>query len=332
MDAILHTTPGNPVPENHTAGFFMGSRGIKLRYAIFRSSAPACKGTVVLMQGRNESIEKYYETIRELTARGLWVATYDMRGQGGSHRLHREPVRGHLRRFGDYERDLEIFLDHVVLPDTRLPFFMIAHSSGALVALSHAPLLANRIERMALCAPFVGLADTPMRLRLARCLSLVLSHLGLGHVMLGTDQRGRVFEGNPLTSDERRFTRNAAIFGHRQELVIGRPTARWLHEMLKAKRRVMRQEHLTRITIPTLVIAPMRDAIVPYADQEKLSRIFRAAQLIPVAGSRHEVLQEKDIYRAQAIAAIAAFIPGGENEDDDGPQSTARFTDAKDII
>ena len=82
MDSILYATPDNPVPENHFAGFLEGSGGVKIRYAVFRSREREAKGTVVLLQGRSECIEKYYETINDLTARGLWVATFDWRGQG----------------------------------------------------------------------------------------------------------------------------------------------------------------------------------------------------------------------------------------------------------
>jgi len=46
--------------------------------------------------------------------------------------------------------------------------------------------------------------------------------------------------------------------------------------------------------------------------QEELSRNFRAAQLIPVIGARHELFQERDIYRAQALAALDAFFAPDE--------------------
>jgi lysophospholipase len=36
---------------------------------------------------------------------------------------------------------------------------MVAHSMGALVALSMAPQLSNRIERMVLLAPFIELSN-----------------------------------------------------------------------------------------------------------------------------------------------------------------------------
>ncbi|MGE7367644.1 alpha/beta fold hydrolase [Neorhizobium sp. NPDC001467] len=309
---ILRSTPDNPVPPNHFAGFFTGHRGARLRYAVFRCEMSPARGTIVLLHGRSESIEKYYETIRDFNAMGLWVATYDLRGQGGSDRLLKKPKKGHLRRFSDYERDLDLFLEQIVLPDTRLPFFLVAHSTGALIALSAAPRLANRIERMALAAPFVGLTGQALSQGMIRFIAGALTVIGLGQISAGSDQNGRAFAGNPLTSDPKRFARNGAIGTSNPDLMIGPPTMRWLKETLAAARRVASQAHLTAITIPTLVLAPMRDGIVPYASQEELARNFRAGQLVNIIGGRHELFSEADVYRVQALAAIEAFIPGNE--------------------
>ncbi|MDI7860505.1 alpha/beta hydrolase [Rhizobiaceae bacterium n13] len=314
MDSILLDMPDNPVPDNHTAGYFAGHAGRKLRYAVFRSHEPVARGTVVLVQGRNECIEKYYELVRELTARGLWVATYDLRGQGGSERLIKNPLPGYVRRFADYEQDLEIFLETVVLPDTRLPFFLVAHSTGALIALSAAPRLANRIDRMAMTAPFLGIANLRMPKVVAYWLLTFLSTIGFAQKPYGKDLRKQPFEDNPLTSDPGRFDRNNAIAAARPELTVGPPAIRWIREAMKTIRRVTQPEHLRAITIPTIMISPVNDAVVSFAAQEDVSRDFRAGFFIPVYGSRHEILQERDIYRAQAIAAINAFIPGSDAE------------------
>ena len=307
-EAILHETKGNPVPDNHHVGTFEGHGKKSLRYAIFRSERPVARGTIVLLHGRNETIEKYFETIRDLTARGFWVATFDTRGQGGSARLLKKADAGYVRRFSDYQKDVSLFLEQVVLPDTRLPFFMVAHSTGGLIALSMAPELSNRIERMALCSPFVGLGGQSVSPRWIKTVATALTWTGFGGKQLGRDNRERDFDGNPLTSDAERFARNIAIANGHPELFIGRPTARWLYEVMKIMPKVTRQDHLTRITIPTLLLAPVLDTITPYAVQEELSRNFRAAQLIPVIGARHELFQERDIYRAQALAAIDAFF------------------------
>lgn len=314
MTPTLHSTPDNPIPGNHTVGFFEGVGARKIRYAIFKCDAPVARGTVVLLQGRNESIEKYAETIGELTARGLWVATFDWRGQAGSERLLQKPRRGHVRRFSDYERDLTIFLDKIVLPDTRLPFFMLAHSMGALIALSQAPLLASRIDRLAILAPFVALGGQKLGHGTISCLAAAFSMCGLGFLPLMRDNGSLPFSGNPLTSDARRFARNKALTDMHPELALGPPTARWLHETFKAIKRITSREHLTQIRVPTIILAPTQDQLVPHLAVENLARNFRAGHMIPIDGARHELLQEADYYRAQAIAAIEAFIPGSSAE------------------
>lgn len=318
---ILCESPGNPVPPNHFAGFFKSFDGMELRYAVFRSGSQFPKGTVVLLQGRNETIEKYFETIRDLNAMGLWVATFDWRGQGGSPRQLKNPRRGYVRRFSDLEKDLDVFLQAIVLPDAKLPFFILGHSMGSLVALKAAPRLANRIERMVLLAPFVGAANIGMPGWTLKYLANTASVFGLGWITFARDKKDRSFAENKVTSDPVRYERNRAIVNTHPELALGPPTARWISAMIDTIERVMSIDFLKRIEIPTLVIAPTEDRVVPYARFEELSRMFRAGRLITITGAAHEVLHDRDIFRNQALAVIEAFIPGSEAD-------PASFTDA----
>ena len=203
---VLHNTPDNPAPENVVAGYFETRDRKKVRYAIFKADVTSAKGTVVLLQGRNETIEKYYETIRDLTADELWVATFDWRGQGGSERLLKNPMPGYVRRFSDYEKDLEQFLEEIVLPDARLPFYVIGHSTGALIALSAAPQLANRIERLAVTSPLVGLRHDRFGQATLRVGATLACWIGLCGVAPTGSRRGNLeFAQNVLTSDPVRF-------------------------------------------------------------------------------------------------------------------------------
>lgn len=314
MTPSLYAIHENPLPGNATTGFFEGVRSTRLRYAIFKCEDTVARGTVVLLQGRNESIEKYAETISELTARGLWVATFDWRGQGGSDRLLKQRRRGHVGRFADYEADLSIFLEKIVLPDTRLPFFMIAHSMGALVALSQAPYLASRIDRLVALAPFVALGGQKIGHGAIGILAAALTWCGLGSLPLMRDRGSRPFSENLLSSDIGRFSRNAALVEAYPDLALGPPSARWLYETFRAIKRVSDRKHLTRIRVPTIVLAPTQDQLVPHLAVEALCKNFRAGHMIAVDGARHELLQEADHYRAQAVAAIEAFIPGSATE------------------
>jgi lysophospholipase len=295
-DSVIHDTPDNPMPDNAITGFFETRDRKQLRYAIFRSAMTRATGTIVLLQGRNETIEKYYETIRELTAEGLWVATFDWRGQGGSERLLKKTIAGHVRRFSDYESDLEHFLENIVLPD---------------VALAAAPRLANRVERMVVSAPFVGIDGGRMGKRMLRFGVRMLSLVGFGRLAPSGKKRSNlVFEGNDLTSDRQRFARNRAIYDTCPQFILGGPTFRWLSECFRAIRRVHAPDHLASIRIPTLIIAAGADTIVPIREVEALASHFRAGELITVDHARHELLQEADLYRNQVVAAIKAFLPG----------------------
>ena len=104
----LAATPSNPVPEGARAGYFVTSDNVRLRYALFPRKGEVPRGTVCILQGRAEFIEKYFETIADFQARGFAVATFDFRGQGGSERV--VPGRlGYVDRFEDYWTDLRSF-------------------------------------------------------------------------------------------------------------------------------------------------------------------------------------------------------------------------------
>lgn len=319
MDAPLYALSAETLAfgGERSSGFFEGHGGARLRYAFFHSERQpprgtlikAPRGTVVIVQGRNECIEKYLETIRDLTGAGFTVATFDLRGQGLSGRLARNPAAGHVRRFGDYVADLDRFLSMFVEPVAPRPVHLLAHSLGGLVALALAPELGGRVARMVLSAPLVGLTGLPLPPRLVFSIAALFSATGLGERMLRKERGAMPFEGNPLTSCPVRYAGFAALRDAYGDVRVGAPTARWLNEVRKAMARATRQEHLTRITVPTLILAPMLDGVVPYEAMERLARRFRAARLIPIAGARHELLLERDRYRAQAMAAMLAFLP-----------------------
>jgi lysophospholipase len=90
---------------------------------------------VSIFQGRIEFIEKYFEIVRDLTARGFAVATLDWRGQGLSDRMLRERRKGHVANFAHYDIDLETFMRDVVLPDCPPPLFGLANSMGGAVLI-----------------------------------------------------------------------------------------------------------------------------------------------------------------------------------------------------
>src|ERR1700679_2512315 len=130
----LVSIPANPVPDNFVTGALKTPDGVTLRFARWLPPAGR-RGTVCIFQGRSEWIEKYFETVRDLRARGFAVASLDWRGQGLSDRALKDRRKGYVRNFADYDLDLETFMREVVLPDCPPPIFAIGHSTGATVLI-----------------------------------------------------------------------------------------------------------------------------------------------------------------------------------------------------
>jgi lysophospholipase len=313
MSAELFETEGNPAPEGITVDYLQLPDGKRMRYALLPATGRPLHGTVIILHGRNECIEKYFETMQDLSKRGFGAATFDWIGQGGSDRLLKDTMRGHVTDFDRYVADLNTFFENVALPDCRGPFYILAHSTGSLIALLASPGLTNRVRRMVLCAPLLGLTDQPLGQNQIRRLSGFLTMIGFGSIYMSGGPRPREtmpFEGNKLTTDPVRYRRNSALYEQRRDLALGGPTARWVHASCVAGERVLDPDFKAKIQVPTLIVAAGADRIVSNQTIERFITGMRSTALVTIDGARHEILQEADVYREQFWAAFDAFVPG----------------------
>lgn len=308
----LISIPANPVPDNVVSGMIRTPDGVDLRFA--RWAPPAGRrGTVCVFTGRGESIEKYFETVRDLRDRGFAVAMIDWRGQGHSARRLRDPRKGYVRSFADFETDLDTFMREIVLPDCPPPYFALAHSMGGAVLLRMAHAGKRWFDRIVLSAPMIDLpgrrTSVPVRMliRTMRYLGLGGRYIpGGGPEIVGTGP----FADNPLTSDPVRYARNAAIFEEDPTLGIGAPTVAWADAAFRTIVGFRAMDYPARIRQPILMIAASHDLVVSTAAIEEFAYHLRAGSHLVISGARHEILQEQDRYRSQFWAAFDAFVPG----------------------
>jgi lysophospholipase len=308
----LVSIPANPVPDNVVTGTIKTPDGAELRFA--RWAPPAGrKGTVCVFTGRTEQIEKYFETVRDLRDRGFAVAMIDWRGQGHSSRRLRDPRKGYVRDFADFEIDVETFVQQVVLPDCPPPYFALAHSMGGAVMLRIAHAGKRWFDRMVLSAPMIDLPGRATSLASVALLrTLRLTGQGGRYVPGGSDALtgSESFVNNPFTSDPVRFARNAAILEEDPTLGLGSPTVAWADTAIRTMRGFRAANYPLQIRQPILMLAASSDTIVSTAAIEEFAYHLRAGSHLVIAGSRHEILQEQDRYRAQFWAAFDAFVPG----------------------
>jgi lysophospholipase len=308
----LVSIPANPVPEGAVVGTLRAPDGVILRYARFAPPRNR-RGTLCVFQGRAEFIEKYFEVVYEARSRGLAVALIDWRGQGLSQRLLTRARKGHVRRFADYDVDLDAFMKEVVLPDCPPPYFALGHSMGASILIRAAHRGRRWFDRMVLVAPMIDLALIEMP-RLSRVAIRLLRLAGLGRAYVPTGGEtaigSRPFAGNPLTSDPVRYARTSAILEAEPALGLGSPTVAWADEAFKAMREFADPRYPTKIRQPILIVAAGQDQVVSTPAIEQFALRLRTGSHIIIPGARHEILMEQDRYRDQFWAAFDAFVPG----------------------
>jgi lysophospholipase len=316
----LISTPNNPVPLGGTVGMLDFSRRfgrhIYVRYARWPSVLSERHGTVCVLPGRTEFIEKYFEVIGELRRRGFSVAILDWRGQGGSSRLCRNRLKGHIGSFDAYQADLFSLMNEVVLPDCPPPYYLLAHSMGGAIALKAATRRGSWFDRVVLTAPMLALQDLPCSPALVGSLTGALSACGFGRTLvpggMASYRRSHRFDGNVLTSDPERFARTQGILQAALELALGPPTIGWVAAAFKAMAEIADEGFARRLRVPVLIIAAGDDRVVSNRAIEALAFRLKLARQIVLRGAMHEILQERDPIRQAFWGAFDAFVPGAK--------------------
>jgi lysophospholipase len=308
----LCTISGNPAPPGAVISAIAARDNWNLR-AVRWSCSAACAGTIAILPGRAEFIEKYFEVIGELLSRNFDVAILDWRGQGLSGRLADDPRKGHIRDFRAYGHDLEALVEQVLAPFCRPPWFALGHSMGGAIALAQARAGRSPFARMVLTAPMIDFYG----LRFGRTMRVFAKAL----VLLGQGRRfvpgggpkvymSGSFEGNVLTSDSNRHARAAAIIEAMPELAIGDPTIGWINAAFRFMRHFENVAYPRRILTPVLILAAGADRLVDTAATEYFASHLKAGKCITLAHARHEILMERDAFRELFWAAFDAFLPG----------------------
>jgi lysophospholipase len=290
-------------------------QGKPLRMRVFMTWPKLAKGktprgSIIIHPGRTEFIEKYFETIADLTRRGFVVITIDPRGQGLSDRLVNDPLKSFVHRYRHYGEDIG-FVQRKLEDQLPRPHILLGHSMGGLAVIDAVIEKAADPDILIASAPMLGIWEvtTPVLKYGFR----TLDRLGLGTRDLPFQKQERgipvEFENNKLTSDPERFRLWRDYFLSTPELRVAGPTIRWLAESVRTMDRVNRRAH--QIDIPTLLFAPGADPIVDPASIRKFGA-RAGADVVTVVGARHELFLEQDQYRDQFFEGLDEFLDAHE--------------------
>lgn len=286
--------------------------GVRLRVALWRPAGRA-RGSVLLFPGRTEHVEKHAGTACALMQAGFAVIAVDWRGQGLSDRLASPPQMGHVRRFGDYQRDVAVLTGAAKEAALPRPWHLLAHSMGGTIGLRalHRGL---RVGSAAFSAPMWGIVIPPEKLAPAWIFSTAARMLGLGCRFApgeGPESYAATapFEGNLLTSDRARYLESQRMLRAQPEIALGGVSLGWLGAALWETRALAR---LQAPALPALAFVGGDENIVrPEVIRDRMAHWTRG-ELVGFPGARHELLMETDAVRDEVIArSVALFLRAG---------------------
>jgi alpha-beta hydrolase superfamily lysophospholipase len=114
-------------------GTFVARDGLALRQRSWTPELHA-RAVVALLHGGAEHSGRYEHTAERLTAAGFQVDAFDQRSHGASQRVHGVALQ--IERFEDMVDDTEDWLASRHTAHDRQPLFVLAHSMGALIAVT----------------------------------------------------------------------------------------------------------------------------------------------------------------------------------------------------
>ncbi|WP_299934297.1 alpha/beta hydrolase [uncultured Pelagimonas sp.] len=287
-------------PANSRAWWIEADDGLRLRVAHF--PAEQARGTVLLMPGRTEYVEKYGRTARDLTERGYHVLAIDWRGQGLADRMLDEPMAGHVHVFEDYQRDVAAMLQSVGALGLPRPLHMIGHSMGGCIGL-RAVMDGLPVESCVFTGPMWGIRMADPIRPAAWALSWWGKQIGLGHVFTpGTKPESYVasesFENNLLTRDREMWDYMKRQVTAVPELQLGGPSLNWLHEALAETRELSRRSSPAQ---PCLTFLGTNERIVDSSRITSRMEQWPGGQLVQITDGEHEILME-DVKKRKRVA------------------------------
>lgn len=271
-------------------------KGIFLRFGYWKSFRKQKKGTVGLLGGRTEFLEKYFETIGQLNQRGFDVLSFDWRGQGLSSRLLKNRRKGYIKSYNDYVDDLSCFVKKVFTVNTDRPYILIGHSMGGHIAVRYLHDHKNIFDSVILMSPMIDIRTFPVPKKVLQTFTRILVRAGYDKVYIAGNDRlmDNKFKGNFLTSDMIRFEKARKFTLDNPKIAVGGVTAGWLNAAFDSIDLINQPGYVETISTPIWILSAEKDRVVCNMAQRRLCKRLPNCRLVKVCDSRHEIVQEKN--------------------------------------
>ncbi len=292
--------------------YLKNRQGRKLRFGTAFPDSRLPSAVVVILPGRNEYAEKYFEVALDLLKRNLSVWIIEWQGQGLSDRfIPKHPQRCHAPSFTQHVDDLhEFILEYVkhacVHPDVgRIPMVMLAQSMGANIGLRYLHAHPGMFESATLCAPMLDIPavhEIPAGPLVARVMSLIA---GKSYAF---GQKDWLPEENTYSSDPVRSKIYNAWLQENPSLRSGGVTFGWVYNALASCVFLQKPEILQAIKTYCLIAIAGKETLVDNDAIRQAAAHLPHAKLLELPEAAHEIMMERDEIRGKFLDAFMLLI------------------------
>jgi lysophospholipase len=307
----LYETPDNRLPKGTEIYAAHTRNNMRIRAMTAPPLTQDSKGTVVILNGRADFVERYFETMGDLQSRGYHVAGFDWRGQGGSQRLLKDHLRGHIRSYREYDEDLRAVMEGVITKNCPGPYYAIGHSTGGHILL-RALSRQTWFKKAIVTAPLMELRYGSWPKSIAFLLAAMATAVGFGWCYLPGFKKPpfllREFDGNPLTTDKRRWDRDVRTLQEHEALGVGGPTFAWLVATILSFKDLHSRRKGQGLNCPVMMVLAGREYIVDNAAAHRFAVHMPGVSMVTIGQSMHEIMLENDVVRKEFLAAFDSYI------------------------
>jgi len=285
------------------SGWFQGINKVWINYSIYR--VKEAKGSIVLINGRTESMAKYAETIFDLNQQGYSVYLLDHRGQGFSDRMLENPNKGYVKDFFNYVFDLDTFINEHVLVDNPKHLWALSHSMGGAILALYLLEYPNVFESVIFLSPMFqinfGATGENLTYKIAKAAPSKTASWASVKSLLA-----KKFEKNKITSSRARFEMIQNIVREYPETDMGHPTFGWVEQSILAGRHLRRRAG--ELHLPMLVIQGGYDKVISIDASKQVCEHASGCQYSVFETARHNLLMETDAIRNNTLDIIVSFF------------------------
>ena len=295
-------------PKGINSYFVTMDDGIKIRVCHWMAQSEEINGTILLQQGHNEFIEKYFETIQEFLDKKYCVIAFDWRGQGMSDHQISDIHKSYIKDYDRHDNDIKFILNEIIEDNFPKPLIGIGHSMGGCLMLSAFYNHPEKFSKGILSAPMLGFKNERF-LRAASSL-MNLFRKDSNYLLGSKPNMGKEtpFNENDLTTDPIRYKRTLSLVKKCPDIRLWGVTNSFAKAVNKRFKTIRKKGWAENIDLKILIINNTFDRVVDSNKIKAMKKRLKNSQIIEFDKTEHEIFMERDEFRKILWKKINSFL------------------------